>query len=1294
MNLFSLFADLDRISFTAVQYLFSTLWQSGLLLGAIALLTWILRHRGTHIRYRLWLTAILLVPVLTVLSHGVRELAVPPVKIEVLPAYESIGVTDSGPEMLLTTPNRDAISGHTDGQALDNIESIPSAEAPRTRTAQSSTAVETVTTRTFNVVDYPWALAFGAYLLSVGAFIVWLGLAWLRIKGWIRRGQPIMDERVIGLFEAVRGRLDVRPVMLITHPGVPAPFACGVFQPVIVLPDGFAECLDDDELTAVAVHELTHIQHRHLQIFTGVSFIRAALFCQPLLWFAIRELSYLAERICDGAVVKSTGGHTSYAVLLTNLAKSLPHHRIAPEYGIGLVFTRSAFFRRVKAILAERDTPTARLTRIGLVLTGITVAMIVMVSLFLPLGQAQQPGTELTDTVSGTEYIVTGIVTIDGEPVSGGAIYILVPDKHTFSDGISRKVAESGADGTFSMVCDPATFNRNIYGYDVSLMCYHPEYAVSWVTLKKDTRDVEIELDAPQSISGTVTDPGGNPISGAVVKVSMMFLNQLSFRFSGLSALRGETDALMVTTGAGGEFSIGNLPPLTTIVLNITAEGRASALYMDYAVGSDDIQVQMDDEGAITGRVINGNGEPMENVRIGAHGVNTGFRRAITTRTDADGRYSIYGLVADTHSVYTILDELNGEQQWANTVKREIAVTAGETTEQQNIALSTAGILTGQFTDEDTGDPIPDVYIIARHPDRNSFIYFDTAVSDGTGTYTLRLPPGESVLGIRSVPSVFIQPDWQGRTVTVEDGSGPVTEDFPLKRGMFVRGKVVGPDGAPVANASVTGLMNMRNRNAWRGKVTTGDDGTFIISGLAEDATLEVEIASQEKKLRTVTTLTLDNSEEQPVTLEPYETTAFRGRVVDASDAPVPGVGIHLMIRHDGGGGLSRKMIDTDNDGRYVVENIRIGAQYSLSAKKEGWANADIPLPDLAPDMEPLPTVVMKQAGRWLELVVSLDDGTPITGAQVIINGGPSGFKRDVTGVGGTCRIEGLVPVVEPTISINHPEYGRYEFRYVETNTRHSFTMIKPKGSIAGKVVDADGVPVEGVHVHIDPMRRPSGLIYTTLMTDANGKFKFDQVIDDAVDIEFYHKPFGTAEYVDVRVSDEEQLFVLDKAHEKVRPERPGIEFDDASLVVLDDGAPALQVKQWITGDSIELSRYSGKVVVLDFWDSEVRSCIDRLRLMSALDTAYRGRGLVVIGIHASTGDPEVLDAIVKEHGITYPVAIDSESDRDGSLGATFDAFGIKRVSFGIVIGRDGEVTPDVHFRILEKTVLELLDEK
>lgn len=85
----------------------------------------------------------------------------------------------------------------------------------------------------------------------------------------------------------------------------------------------------------------------------------------------------------------------------------------------------------------------------------------------------------------------------------------------------------------------------------------------------------------------------------------------------------------------------------------------------------------------------------------------------------------------------------------------------------------------------------------------------------------------------------------------------------------------------------------------------------------------------------------------------------------------------------------------------------------------------------------------------------------------------------------------------------------------------------------------------------------------------------------------------------------------------------------------------------WLNSPPLTPQALHGKVVLIDFWTYSCINCLRALPYVKSWYARYRDRGLVVIGVHspefAFEKDPANVTRAVRELGITYPVALDSD---------------------------------------------------
>ncbi|WP_456064417.1 cytochrome c biogenesis protein DipZ [Candidatus Solirubrobacter pratensis] len=116
---------------------------------------------------------------------------------------------------------------------------------------------------------------------------------------------------------------------------------------------------------------------------------------------------------------------------------------------------------------------------------------------------------------------------------------------------------------------------------------------------------------------------------------------------------------------------------------------------------------------------------------------------------------------------------------------------------------------------------------------------------------------------------------------------------------------------------------------------------------------------------------------------------------------------------------------------------------------------------------------------------------------------------------------------------------------------------------------------------------------------------------------------------------------------------RPESRFAHAARVKssgLPDYGPAPEfagITHWLNSRPLKLASLRGRVVLIDFWTYTCINCIRTLPHLTALDRAYRGDGLTIVGVHSpefsfEKETPNVERAIAQD-GIRYPVAQDND---------------------------------------------------
>ena len=92
---------------------------------------------------------------------------------------------------------------------------------------------------------------------------------------------------------------------------------------------------------------------------------------------------------------------------------------------------------------------------------------------------------------------------------------------------------------------------------------------------------------------------------------------------------------------------------------------------------------------------------------------------------------------------------------------------------------------------------------------------------------------------------------------------------------------------------------------------------------------------------------------------------------------------------------------------------------------------------------------------------------------------------------------------------------------------------------------------------------------------------------------------------------------------------------------------PSLKAERWVNSAPLTAERLRGKVVLVDVWEYTCINWIRTLPYVQAWHRQYASFGLVVVGVHSPEFEfgkrAENIDRGIRDHGLTYPIAIDNQ---------------------------------------------------
>jgi thiol-disulfide isomerase/thioredoxin len=134
-------------------------------------------------------------------------------------------------------------------------------------------------------------------------------------------------------------------------------------------------------------------------------------------------------------------------------------------------------------------------------------------------------------------------------------------------------------------------------------------------------------------------------------------------------------------------------------------------------------------------------------------------------------------------------------------------------------------------------------------------------------------------------------------------------------------------------------------------------------------------------------------------------------------------------------------------------------------------------------------------------------------------------------------------------------------------------------------------------------------------------------------------------------------------------------------------------ISNWFNSKPLSMADLRGKVVLVDFWTYGCVNCVNTLPHVTELYAKYKDKGLVVVGVHTPEFPFERsasnVQAALKRHGITYPVAQDNDS-------ATWNAYRNQYWPAQYIIDQNGKIVfqheGEGRYDEIDRTVAKLLN--
>jgi len=219
----------------------------------------------------------------------------------------------------------------------------------------------------------------------------------------------------------------VADVPVLATPALIEPSIFGIFEPVLLLPEGILARLSAEQMQSIIAHEMCHVRRRDNLTFLIHMLVETLFWFHPAVWWVGARLIEEREQACDEAVVQAGSAAHIYAEGILNVCMFYVESPVASAAGVTGADLKKRITRIITGQIAKRLSVSGRL------LIGVAGLTALGIPLFFGLARAAQTAAQAP--TAGPELPKFEVASIkphqdDGMTMQHGGI-------HMMPDGIS-----------------------------------------------------------------------------------------------------------------------------------------------------------------------------------------------------------------------------------------------------------------------------------------------------------------------------------------------------------------------------------------------------------------------------------------------------------------------------------------------------------------------------------------------------------------------------------------------------------------------------------------------------------------------------------------------------------------------------------------------------------------------------------------------------------------------------------------------------------------------------------------
>jgi RNA polymerase sigma factor (sigma-70 family) len=544
--------------------------------------------------------------------------------------------------------------------------------------------------------------------------------------------------------------------------------------------------------------------------------------------------------------------------------------------------------------------------------------------------QPKAPATAASKPADdGKMMTVTGrVLDADGKPLAGAEVAVMAAPQRTrrggdLSSGGPEVLGCGKADpeGRFRLDV-PRTSSARFPG--VFAVAAAAGHGIGWQPLDPDAEKpaADIRLAQEQVIRGRFVDVQGQPAAGVSVRVGLVRPRQGGREGVGAPAAGQESPAWpkAALTDKDGRFEVRGLGRGMTAALGV-GDDRFATQVLNVATDDGEVIKALEPAHIIEGTVAYADtGKPVAGARLTVFAARSELDSwfGIDGRADENGRFRINPRPGSSFQVSAYAPD--GEPYL--TVQKRVKWPPAAVKQQVELKLPRGVLVRGQLTEADSGRAVAKatVQFLPRQADNPNYRrdvltgWESTVVGGDDGRFDICVLPGPGHLLIHGPTPDYVMAEvseaklLQGKEggsryyahavvpLGLKAGAGTHDVAVKLKRAVTVKGRLVDPDGKPVAEALMLSRLGVDPVTSyWRGFPVVVRDGSFELHGCDPEKSYPVSLL--DARHQTGATVELSGKQAgEAVTVRLAPCGRAATRLVDAEGKPLAKQGLWLEL--------------------------------------------------------------------------------------------------------------------------------------------------------------------------------------------------------------------------------------------------------------------------------------------------------------------------------------------------------------------------------------------------------------